>query len=168
MIINGWKGGPATFLYGPANNATPIALLHPLSSPVSSDHGTLQARIELQREKIRALELAAEERRKTEQFRNQEQRRPGRRRIEQRWIDGPIREQSVILHHKNAEEALKAANEAIRQTRLAQIEQISELERQRDEQCRKERQAQDEQRRRERQAQAELERQRDEQRRRER
>ena len=187
MIINGWKGGPATFLYGPANNATPIALLHPLSSfqaydsnhPVSSDHGTLQARIELQREKIRSLELVAEERRKTEQFRNQEQRRPGRRRIEQRWIDGPIREQSVILHHKNAEEALKAANEAIRQTRLAQIEQISELERQRDEQRRKERQAQDEQRRRERQvqdeqrrrerqAQAELERQRDEQRRRER
>ena len=89
---------------------------------------TLQARIELQREKIRALELAAEEHRRTEQIRdqlrNQEQRlsqkqAPRRRWVEQRWIDGPTRDQSVILRHKNSEEALKAANEAIRQNRLA-------------------------------------------------
>jgi hypothetical protein len=118
---------------------------------MSSNYETLQARIELQREKIRALELAAEERRRTEQdqLRNQEQRlsqkqAPRRRWVEQRWIDGPIREQSVIVRHKNSEEALRAANEAIRQTRLSQIEQISEIERQRDEQRRRERQVQDE------------------------
>jgi hypothetical protein len=60
----------------------PIALPNPLSifqaygsnQPISSSHGTLQARIELQREKIRALELAVEERRRTEQLRDRERR----------------------------------------------------------------------------------------------
>jgi hypothetical protein len=55
-------------------------------------------------------------------------------------MDGQTREQSAILRHKSTEEALKAANEAIRQSRLAQIERISELELQRDEQRRRERQ----------------------------
>jgi hypothetical protein len=50
----------------------------------------------------------------------------------------------VILRYKNSEEALKAANEAILQVRLAQIEQIGELERRRDKQRRRERQVQDE------------------------
>jgi hypothetical protein len=141
----------------------PITLPHPPSifqayssnQPISSSHGTLQAQIKLQREKIRALELAVEERRRTEQFRDQEHRRTTqlrdqerrRRRLEQkqvlslqrdeqRWRDRQTREQSA--------EARKAANEAIRQSRLAQIERISELERQRDEQHRSERQVRDE------------------------
>jgi len=59
-------------------------------------------------------------------------------------MDGPIREQSVVLRHQNSGEALGAAHEAIREVHLAQIEQISELERQRDEQRRRERQVQDE------------------------
>ena len=42
------------------------------SQPISSSHGTLQARIELQRGKIRAHELAVEERRRTEQLRDRE------------------------------------------------------------------------------------------------
>lgn len=42
------------------------------SQPISSSHGTLQARIELQRRKIRAHELAVEERRRTEQLRDRE------------------------------------------------------------------------------------------------
>lgn len=68
-----------------------------------------------------------------------------------------------------------AANEAIRQIRLAQIEQMGVLERQRDQQRRRERQLldelkrqRDERRRRTRLLQDELERQRDEWRRRER
>ncbi|KAH9203569.1 hypothetical protein DL95DRAFT_418936 [Leptodontidium sp. 2 PMI_412] len=73
------------------------------NQPFSNNRETLQAWIELQREKIRALELAAEERRRTEQLRdrlrNEERQRRveqnqtrGHRRIERRWIDGPIRE----------------------------------------------------------------------------
>ncbi len=79
----------------------------------------------------------------------------------------------MVLRHRNSGEALGAANEAIRRVRLAQIEQISKLERQRDEQRRRERQVQDElkrqrdeRRRRKRQLQDELKRQRDERRRR--
>src|SRR5438045_1930598 len=59
-----------------------VALLHPPSifqaysskQPISSNHGTLQARIELQKEKIRALELAVEECRRAKQLRDQERR----------------------------------------------------------------------------------------------
>jgi hypothetical protein len=47
--------------------------------PISNNNRTLQARIELQKEKIRALEV----RRRTEQLRTQEQRLAKRRETEQ-------------------------------------------------------------------------------------
>jgi hypothetical protein len=50
------------------------------NQPTSSGHGTLQARIELQREKIRALELAAEERRRAERLRDLQRRQERRQR----------------------------------------------------------------------------------------
>jgi hypothetical protein len=98
---------------------TPIAFphtpttFHTYSSnnqPISSNHRPLQAQIDLQRKKIRELELAVEERRRTEQLRMQEQRLSKRREIErkqelhrqrdeQRRIDRQARDESAMRAH---------------------------------------------------------------------
>ena len=141
------------------------------SQPISSSRGTLQARIELQRGKIQALELAVEERRRTEQLRNRERRPrlpaeerrvPDLQQDEQRRMDRQTWDDSAMqahLRHKAAEEAGKVNNDAIRQRNLAETEErrlarIREkewererrqvLDLQQDEQRRKARQVRDE------------------------
>jgi hypothetical protein len=125
------------------------------SSSVSSAHvdrERLAAEIDRQRDKIRAFELAAQERRKGEQLRVQErlsrtasEREEERRQLvrlkelqkeerqaffyqqeEQRRRDRQARDESAMrahLRHKAAEEARKANDEAVRQGRLAETEQ---------------------------------------------
>jgi Domain of unknown function (DUF6570) len=162
--------------------ATPIAFPHTPttfhayssnSQPISSNHGTLQAQIDLQRKKIRELELAVEERRKTEQLRMQEQRLAKRReterkqelhrqRDEKRRIDRQARDESAMrahLRHKAAVDARQAQGaersrlakareeqeaEGRREVRLRELERRQMLAYQHDEQRRKDRQARDE------------------------
>ena len=96
---------------------------------MSSNHGTLQARIELQREKVRTLELAAQERQRIERLHDQEQHQ---RRLEQ------TRRRDEELRQCRLRQALA------RQARLAQEERKRELGLQRDEQRLRERQVRDE------------------------
>jgi len=143
------------------------------SQPVSSNLGTLQAQIKLQREKIRAHELMVEERRRTEQLHMQEQRLAKqreterkqelrRRQDEQRRIDRQARDESAMrahLRHKAAVDARQAQDiersrlaeareeqeaEGRRQVRLRELERRQMLAYQKDEQRRKDRQARDE------------------------